>query len=105
MLLVTKGSVLRAIFCSCFHFHKEKLYLKGAVGMAKVVLKTEVYQSFKMKPMNYIVALSTIISHLGSEVEVFDCLIKYEIESPISFASSKSQQKYLILCCCKMLCS
>ena len=71
----------------------------------KVLLKIEVCQNFKMKPKNYIEDLFAVISHLESVVVVFDCSIKYEIESPISSVSSKFQPMCLILYCYMKLCS
>ena len=66
---------------------------------AKVLLKIEVCQNFKMKPKNYIEGLFAVISHLESEAVVFDCSIKYENESSISSVSSKCQPMCLILYC------
>ena len=82
-----------------------RLCPKGAGDKVKVLLKIEVYQNFKMKPMNYTEDLSTAINHWESVVEVFDCLIKYEIELLISSVSGKCLQMYLTPYCYMKSCS
>lgn len=59
----TVDSILKAGFCNCFHFHMVRLCPKDAGDKVKVLLKIEVYQNFKMKPMNYTEGLSTAINH------------------------------------------
>lgn len=101
----TADFTLKVVFCNCFHFHKVKWCLKGAEDKVKVLLKIEVYQNFKMKPKNYTEGLSTATNHWESVVEVFDCLIKYEIELLISSVSGKCLQMYLTPYCYMKSCS
>jgi hypothetical protein len=101
VLLVTVDSTLKVGFCSCFHFHKVIRYLKGAVDRVKVLLMIKVYQNFRMKPKNYIEDPSAVIDHLESVAVVFDCSIKYVIQSPTFSVSSKCRrQMYLSLYYC-----
>lgn len=93
MQLVTVDSTLKVGFCSCFHFHKVRQYLKGAEDRAKVLLMIKVYRNFRMKPKNYIEDPSTVIDHLESVAVVFNCSIKYEIQLPTFSVSSKCRQQ------------
>jgi hypothetical protein len=76
------NSALKAISCNYCCSRRVKLYPRGAVGTAEVLLMSVVCQScLRRKPMSCTVDLSTAIDHLGSEAGVFSYSTECEIAS------------------------